>query len=545
MRFHRFNTIAVCCSFLSAGLTASLSNTVVAAEPPASAAANPEAAVSRFDLLELRVKGNNVLDRHAIERCVYPFLGKQKSIDIVEQARLALEELYHSKGFQTVSIDIPEQNVVNGVVYLQVNEGKIARLRVTDSRYFSQGAIKEKVPALAEGTVPNLPQMQQQLAALAKESSDRTITPVLRAGETPGTLEVDLKVKDDLPLHGKVEVNGRNTTSTERLRTAATLRYDNLWQKFHSASFMYQVSPENPKQVEVLVGSYVMPVFESGQRLAFFAVNSSSNSVANAGALSVVGAGDLYGLRYVSPIATPIKNYFQTVTAGFTYKDFKQNLNGATVNELFRQTPITYVPFVLGYNGNIQDEQSRLSFNINANFSIRNLGNRQSQFNNTRYQAKANYAYLTAGVEYKRNLPHGMSFEGRFNGQVANSPLIPNEQFSLGGQQSVRGYYETQVLADDGVQASLELYSPKLDVWDWAEQENIRGVVFVDAGRGWLKSTLNGSPSQFDLASVGTGFRMQLWKTLTANFDIAVPFTNQTRVERGNPRLHFQVFTEF
>jgi hemolysin activation/secretion protein len=308
---------------------------------------------------------------------------------------------------------------------------------------------------------------------------------------------------------------------------------------------MYQVSPENPKQVEVLVGSYVMPVFESGQRLAFFAVNSSSNSVANAGALSVVGAGDLYGLRYVSPIATPIKNYFQTVTAGFTYKDFKQNLNGATVNELFRQTPITYVPFVLGYNGNIQDEQSRLSFNINANFSIRNLGNRQSQFNNTRYQAKANYAYLTAGVEYKRNLPHGMSFEGRFNGQVANSPLIPNEQFSLGGQQSVRGYYETQVLADDGVQASLELYSPKLDVWDWAEQENIRGVVFVDAGRGWLKSTLNGSPSQFDLASVGTGFRMQLWKTLTANFDIAVPFTNQTRVERGNPRLHFQVFTEF
>ena len=158
-----------------------------------------------FDLLELRVKGNTLIEKKQLERTVYPFLGLKKSVDTVEEARAALEKLYQTQGYQTVSVDIPEQDVQNGTVYLQVVEGKVSRLRVKDSRYFSLGKIKAGVPELAEGKVPNFPKMQQQLTALGGQSSDRKIQPILRAGDTPGTLEVDLKVKDSLPFHGKVE----------------------------------------------------------------------------------------------------------------------------------------------------------------------------------------------------------------------------------------------------------------------------------------------------------------------------------------------------
>jgi hemolysin activation/secretion protein len=508
-------------------------------------AAQAEQPAATFDLMELRVKGNTTLDKQTIEKVVYPFLGKQKTINTIEQARAALENLYHSKGYQTIAVDIPEQNVERGLVYLQVAEGKVSRLRVTNSRYFSLGAIKEKVPELAEGGVPNMPVMQQQLAALAKESPDRTITPVLRAGDTPGTLEVDLQVKDQLPLHGKFELNGRNTSTTDRLRAIASLHYDNLWQKLHSASIMYQTSPENFSQVDVVVGSYVMPVIDANKRLAMFVVNSSSNTVTNAGALAVVGAGTIYGLRFVDPIITSVKNYYQTFTAGVSFKDFQQNLNGQSVGALFQKTPISYLPFLLGYSGNYQGADAQFSFNVNANFSLRNIGNTESQFVNSRYNARSDYAYLNGGTNIKYNLPYGMSLENRINGQVADMPLIPNEQFSMGGMLSVRGYYETQVLADNGAQTSLELYSPKIGVVDDAEYNKLRGLIFVDGGKGWLLNPVNGAQSEFNLLSAGSGFRMQLWKTLTANFDVAVPFTNQTRVEKGNPRIHFQVFTEF
>ena len=170
----------------------------------------------QFDVWEYQIQGNARLDAIDIERAVYAHLGPAKTIDDVEQARAALEKVYRDKGFATVLVDIPEQDVIDGVVFLAVTEGEVERLRVTGSRYFSLGRIKRHVPALAKGEVPYLPEVQRQLADVNRLSPDRTITPVLRPGKTPGKLEVELKVDDQLPLHGEIELNDRFTRDTDR-----------------------------------------------------------------------------------------------------------------------------------------------------------------------------------------------------------------------------------------------------------------------------------------------------------------------------------------
>ncbi|NOT12380.1 MAG: ShlB/FhaC/HecB family hemolysin secretion/activation protein [Methylococcaceae bacterium] len=498
---------------------------------------------NEFDLLELRVKGNTLLERKQIEKTVYPFLGPKKNIDTVEAARSALEQLYHTNGYQTIAVDIPEQDVLNGIVNLQITEGKVSRLRVTDSRYFSLGSIKAKVPELAEGHVPNLPKMQEQLAELSKESQDRSIVPIMRAGETPGTLEVDLKVKDELPLHGKVEVNGRNSAGTSRLRTLASVRYDNLWQKFHSASFMYQTSPEIPDEVQVIVGTYVMPLFSSGTRLALYAVSSSSNSqIANAGALSVIGSGNIYGARLVQPLPS-LNDYTHTATLGVDYKDFKEDL--ALLGSDTIKTPIAYLPFIVQYNGNRRGESSLLLFNMGLNFSIRGLGNKEQEFADKRFLAQSNYMYLTGGLNFRQDLPYGMEFASRFSGQIADSPLISNEQFSMGGVDTVRGYHETEALSDDGVTASLELYSPRLNPESWEFVNKLRALVFVDSAKGWVKKALAGNQSHMELASSGVGLNFQLWKYFVGELSIAVPFIEQGSVRKGESRFDFRIASEF
>lgn len=535
----RMLLVGVCCVLWPAKMA--FSQEAEAAEPVQSQEAAAPAA--KFDLLELRVKGNSVIDKKRIERSVYRFLGPGKTIDVVEEARAALEKLYQSQGYQTVSVDIPEQDVKNGVVYLQVVEGTVAKLRVKDSRYFDQGAIKARVPELAEGKVPNLPKMQAQLAQLAADSQDRTVAPILRAGETPGTLEVDLKVKDELPLHGKVEVNARNTGNTSRLRTIVSMHYDNLWQKFHSASFMYQTAPENNEEVEVLVGSYVLPVIDDSKRLALYTVSSSSTSqIASAGALSIIGTGDIYGARLVMPMSGS-KAYTQTATLGVDYKDFKEDLALLGADSL--KTPIGYLPFMAQYSGNLRDSESLLSFDMGVNFGIRGLGNDEQQFADKRFLAKPNYIYLSGGLNYRRNLPWGMELAGRTAGQISDSPLISNEQFSMGGMQSVRGYLETHVLADDGVTASLELYSPRLAPDDWDSLNNLKALVFADGGKGWLTDALPGTAQEFALASVGAGLRIGFAKHLTGEFDFAVPLLNQGTVRAGENRVDFRLITQF
>jgi len=539
----------VCCAFTVVGnafaeqvAQPAPANVEAAQDASAEQQAAPEQPAT-FDLLELRVKGNNLIDKKQLERTIYPFLGLKKSVDNVEAARATLEELYKTQGYQTVSVDIPEQDVKNGIVYLQVVEGKISRLRVKDARYFSLGKIKAGVPELAEGNVPNFPKMQKQLAELGIESPDRQIQPVLRAGDTPGTLEVDLKVKDELPLHGKVELNGRNTSTTSRLRLVSSLRYENLWQAMHSASLMYQVSPENSDEVDVWAGTYALPLFSSDARLAFYGVSSSSSAqIASAGALSVIGIGNIYGARLVKPL-TPINDYFHSATLGVDYKDFQEDVNLIGADNI--KTPISYLPFMAQYSGSLRTKESETTFDVGAHFSVRGLGNEQKQFEEKRYLAKANYMYLTGDLRFQHELPFGMEAVSRVAGQVSDTPLISNEQFSMGGAESVRGYFETQSLADDALFGSLELHSPHLGAADWEYLNNLKLLTFVDVAKGWVKNPLPGNSAGDFISSAGIGMNFQMWKHLSGVLNVGFPFNALGPVKSGDPRLHFNIATDF
>lgn len=507
--------------------------------------ATPEKpAPEQFDLLELRVKGNSILDPKVIERTVYPFLGLHRNIDQVDKARSALEEAYKAGGYHFVMVDIPEQDVVDGVVYLQVTENKISKLKVKDSRYFSLGKIKAAVPELAEGNSPNLQIMQKQLTELAGESPDRQITPILRAGETPGTLEVDLKVKDELPLHGRLELNSRNTSTTSLLRTVANLRYDNLWQSFHSASLMYQVSPEIADEVDVWAGTYAMPLFNTDARLAVYAVSSSSSAqVASAGALSVIGIGNIYGARLVKPLKAIGESFSHNVTLGVDYKDFQEDLRLIGSDNI--KTPIAYTPFLAEYTGNWRTEKSQTSLDLASHFSVRGLGNSQKEFDDKRFAAKANYLYLTGDLKSEYDLPMDFALAGHVSGQVADTPLISNEQFSLGGAQNVRGYFETTALSDDGVFGSLELHSPHLGLLEWEMLNQMKLLAFFDAGKGWIKEALPGNRQSYFLSSAGLGLRFKAFKHLSGALDVGVPFTTVAPVNSGDTRIHFNIAAEF
>ncbi|MFI3121392.1 MAG: POTRA domain-containing protein, partial [Methylococcaceae bacterium] len=167
-------------ALISAGLVL-FSASLWLEQQPAAAIEQQAEALPSFDMLEMQVEGNTVLDQQLVEKTIYPFLGTGKTVDDVEKARQTLEALYKEKGYPTVLVDIPEQDVIEGLVRLKVVEGEVERLKITGSRYFYLGKIRDKVPALAAGQVPFMPNVQEQVGELGKESSDRQVTPIFRA----------------------------------------------------------------------------------------------------------------------------------------------------------------------------------------------------------------------------------------------------------------------------------------------------------------------------------------------------------------------------
>jgi len=211
---------------------------VLAQEAAPAVAASAEAAAPQVDINEYIVRGNTVLDARAIERAVTPFLGPKRSMKDVEGARDALLAAYNAKGYQSVYVDLPEQQVTAGVVFLQVTETRVGRVRVVGAEYNSPREIREQVAALKEGAVPDFTLAQEQLTGLNR-SGKRQVIPLVKQGTVPGTMDVDLKVDDSSPWRASAGLNNDYSADTKRLRATASIGYDNLWQLGHSVSLSF------------------------------------------------------------------------------------------------------------------------------------------------------------------------------------------------------------------------------------------------------------------------------------------------------------------
>ena len=122
--------------------------------------------------------------------------------------------------------------------------------------------------------------------------------------------------------------------------------------------------------------------------------------------------------------------------------------------------------------------------------------------------------------------------------------LISNEQFSVGGPLSVRGYHQTEQLGDHGANLSLELHSPKLAPNDWDSVQNLRILAFADWAALWTANQAP-TPEYYELASVGMGLRMQLLKRLSGEFDWGYPLYKQNSINIGQQRFDFRLAYEF
>lgn len=487
-------------------------------------------------MLEFRVLNNSRLDVRQVERAVYPHLGPDKSISDVQAARADLEKAYRDAGYSTVYVDIPEQRVEDGVVRLAVTEGRVNRVIVTGTRYFMNRRILGAVPGLTPGTVPHFPDVQKQMNALNQASPDLSVAPVLKPGSVPGTVDVDLKVKDQLPLHASIEINNRYTADTSPTRLSVNLSYDNLFQRYQTLSLQYQSSPQEARDTRVLAGTYLAPL--PGGTLALYAVDSSSD-VATVGTLGVLGKGHVYGSRYIVPL-NATGGFSQSLTFGLDLKSFDESILLASSPAL--QTPIKYLNWSLGYGGSLVHDRRSTTFNVAADFGVRGLYNDPAEFEDKRFLASPDYMYWHIDAAHVQPLPWGFELALRAAGQYTAEPLIDNEQFAVGGVESVRGYLESEALGDSGASGSLELRTPHLASAFGIHPHDAYAYVFYDAGFVSLVDPLPSQVARQDLRSVGVGFRISGYAGLDAGLDWAraLVATAYEAVNASRVQFHFR-----
>ena len=494
-----------------------------------------------FTIRSFVVDGNTLLATKTVQEALHPYTGRDKTAEDVEKARSALEKVYHDTGYPAVLVNIPEQTTEKGLIHLQVIESKIGNVRVTGNRWITQESVIRALPSLAPGTILYVPAVQKDLANLNR-GEDLKVSPVLSPGKEMGTTDVELKVEDQLPLHGSLEFNNRNTPNTSDLRLNASLHYDNLWQLGHSLAAQFQTSPQDTGQVRLYSLSYTLPApWAADQQIAIYGLRSDTNTTVFGQGLEVTGKGEIVGARYVVPLS-PYHTYVHNLTVGLDFKDFEQT-TGFTQGEGLK-TPVKYLPLLFSYNSSLPDSLGSTVFSSGLNMVFRGLITDESNFAINRYNSEGNYIYATGGVERTFKLPWGMGAFLKVDGQVSDQPLIPNEQYTAGGMMNVRGYEEASALGDNALHTTAEISGPDLGP-RITGRLRLTPFVFYDFARLTVISALPSQTDTYRLEGTGVGLKGGYAKNWYYEVDYACPLSPMSVTDKYRQRVYFKVGAQF
>lgn len=496
------------------------------------ASSGPRFAISRF-----AVEGNSVLPAAEVERLLADFAGADRSFGDVRRAVQALQQAYRQRGYSGVLVQLPEQELAQGVVRVQVIEPRIGRVSVQGNQGFSTANIRASLPALREGTQPNIRDISASLK-VANTNPAKQLTLALQGAEQPDAVDAVIKVTEDKPW--RIGLNADNTGSTETGRTRLGVLYQhaNLWDQDHVMTLQYTTSAEKPSKVSVFGVGYHVPLYALGDSMDFFASHSNVDSgTLTAGVLDlqVSGKGTVFGGRYNHNL--PLwGDLSSTLIYGVDWRAYKNDidLGGFQLGD-----DVTVHPLSLSYSGQLSLPSALLGLQLTGLQNIPGGANGQdADFSRQRAGASASYRVLRYGVGYNRQMDGDWQLRLQFNGQATRAALVPGEQFGAGGAGSVRGFREREVAGDQGQFASAEIQSPNWCPAAAAIPVQCRALAFVDAARVSRNKALPGEEQRTSISSAGLGLRFALDRRASLQVDYGRVLDGGSTRAAGDSRVH-------
>ncbi len=604
----------------------------------------------RFAVDKYLVAGNSVLSPRmmaAVLTNIDGAFGTNVGFEGIRTVKDELQRAYRERGYVTVAVAVPQQKLTNATVKLQVTEGRLVAIKVTGNRYCSSNNVMRALPSLHTNMLLNGPVFLAELNR-ANANQDRQIYPVIGPGPDSGSSALTLKVKDQLPVHGKVEFNNESSPGSPDLRVNFSAVANNLWQLDHSLGFQYGFSPElskpgqwdiydtpavanysafyrlplgNPEPIADLIVNnpdnfgyneathkFELPPPSGRPDLTFFASRStidngvatlSSTNLYSVGGNSLVESVDHEDITINQDVGTRLSLPLQmaadvqsTFSGGLDFKTYRlgsgqTNLFTLTSAEIdYNTTPITtnfvvsklrspvpytvnqmhYLPLAARYDVNWRDGlgTATIGLGLSANVwydssvsktadntnhvpvTVNTYGKSALQLITGSKQSSGNWFVLTPTFSHNFSFHTNWPASIRADGQWSSEPLISNEQYSIGGVKTVRGYHEGEASGDLGWHASLEQQTPSYIVGMAYGKTplTIRGLAYMDYGAAYLLDP-QGRPDNVSLWGTGFGLSAAVGSHWQSRFLVSFPLIGTRITPRDEPFFNFELTAQF
>jgi len=462
---------------------------------------------------EIRVLGSTVFTAQELAQVTDPYRDREITSEDIESLRLAMTLLYVNRGYSTSGTLVPDQAIVDGLLTIQVIEGKLSRIDVEGNYWFRPIYFTSRLQ-LDAGPPVNVHALQERLRFFQTDQRIERINAELRPGETRGESALHIRVAERRPIKAWLEYNNFTSPTVGSNQVMGTIADQNLLgfgdalrvqygQSFGTDSNAHG-SGINPN----LNVRYVAPVtpydttFAVDYRRVDFTVIESTVKP-----LDITGKFESIGFTFRQPVfRTPSQEFALALTG--QSQSFRTSLLGNPFEFQSGSTDglsqVSALRFSQEYVHRTQDQVisalSRMSFGLPILGATVNRGPNQGtgEF----------FSWLGQTQLVRRLNPTNITVLARADLQLTNKHLFIIEQMAVGGRYSVRGYREFTLLGDNAFLGSLEARIP---VYRSAIGEELLYLVpFFDYGRSWNTNVVTPSPEW--LASAGVGAIWNFWR---------------------------------
>jgi hemolysin activation/secretion protein len=459
------------------------------------------------------------------------------SINQLQQVAGKVAAYYREHGYILAQAFVPEQQVSDGQVVVQVLEGRLGAVRVEGNKRYPSQVLSRPFQPLVGAPV----EKDEIESALLTLTSYPGITAfgVLGGGHDVGTTDLTLRVQSEDRFNLETVIDNHGTQFAGQYRSQVMLTVND---PLHMAdrlqlTGLYALDSSSGAAHGLYGGfDYQIPVFSPRDFLRFLYLTNSYN--VGASAASVVSNSE--GRTRVDEIG--YRHDFQPTRVGSASLGLAFNLKSATFSsppDTLFDDKLTTVRADFQWDRVDTRFQGVNRFVLSYTHGFKDLFGSLGDYDPTasggasRQDATGEFNKLDVQLQRLQHLTQYTSLIMRVDGQYSHDRLVSLEQFSLGGPDSVRAYPVSEFLAESGGVATLEYAvgapgfasRPAFGGHTWGQI--LQFSLFTDYGSGTLNPPrLASQPSSLTLGGVGGSVQLSLPGRLLARLDVATPVTS-------------------
>ena len=480
--------------------------------------------LSNFKVKRIKINGSSIFKPVDFKAIVDPLIGKQATLEEILQLRTAITNLYVEKGYTTSGAFFPVQNGSDGVINVQVIEGKLEDIEINGLQGLSKSYVESRLK-LATDRPLNVRSLEQAIQLLQQNSLIDSVDSQLVSGSAPGLSVLKLDLAEAPSVSTRFIVANDESPNIGEYRATAAIAHQNLLGFGDRFSAEYGLTDG----LDRFSFGYSVPInARDGNLFVSYGDNSSqiTDSFFSPVDIESESRSINFGLRQ------PIIKNTQSELALSLAVDLRDS------ETFLNEDSVSFDPDRLGESGESNVTALRLSQEWYSR-SGRNVLGASSQFS-------LGIDAFDATIDDTGTDGQFFSWLGQFQwlkalnnerdallitrlaSQFTPDSLLSIEQFALGGLGSVRGYEQNQRIGDNGVLSSVELRIPLSG--NSSKIGLIQLAPFVDAGTVWGDEDVD---NPF-IVSLGLGVNWELQETLSVQAYYGVPLVD---VEDGGDSL--------